>query len=121
MNGSKYERQLCNYLDRQGYHVVRAPSSGGGTERDLPDLFWSKAGETAVAAELKTRKDDIAYVSLDEIRPLAEFAAAFNAHARIVLRVKGEKKYYLIDPRDGHETDNSVRVEKADAYHVIEP
>jgi len=121
MSNGRYERELRKHLENNGYIVVRAPASGAGADRPLPDLFWSRPTETAIAAELKTRKEDIAYLSKDEIDALSEFAAAFNANPRIILRVKQDTSYYVIDPKDGHETENSIRVEKEDAYTTIEP
>jgi len=121
MSNGRYERQLANYLNGQGYHVVRAPSSGGGTKRDLPDLFWSKPNKKAIAAELKTRSKKVAYVSHDEIESLTSFALAFNANPRLILRVKGDTSYYVIKPDDGHDTDESVRIERSDAEYTIDP
>jgi len=121
MSNGRFERQLINYLDRQGYHIMRAPSSGGGTKRDLPDLFWSRPGEDAIAAELKTRQKDTAYVSKGELESLRGFAAAFDAMPRIVLRVKGDTSFYMIHPDDGTKTDQSIKVERDDAYRTIDP
>jgi len=42
MTGSDKERELATLLDMAEYHIMRAPSSGGGTKRDLPDLLWGK-------------------------------------------------------------------------------
>jgi len=122
MSGSRYERELVNYLDAKAYHVVRAPSSGGGTKRSLPDLFWSKADERSVAAELKTTSKTKAYYTAQEVTALKEFAAAFNAHARLVARFKGDTSYYVCAPRDLYRTNNgSYRVEKGDEIFTIDP
>lgn len=122
MSGSRYERQLCNYMDSKGYHVVRAPSSGGGTKRSLPDVFWSKDGERAIAAELKTTSKDVAYFQQDEVESLLEFAAAFNAAPRLVARFKGDTSYYVCDPRDCEETENhTLKITTETEHYTIEP
>jgi len=118
----RYERQLANYLDRQGYHVVRAPSSGGGTKRNLPDLFWSKTDKSAIAAELKTTSKDKAYYTSEEVESLSEFAAAFNAYPRLVARFKGDTSYYIADPKDVYKTpEGNLRVTKEEAIRTIDP
>jgi len=122
MSNGRYERQLANYLDSSGYHIVRAPSSGGGTKRSLPDLFWSKADERSVAAELKTTSKTKAYYTAQEVTALKESAAAFNAHSRLVARFKGDTSYYVCAPRDLYRTNNgSYRVEKGDEIFTIDP
>ena len=121
MSGSTYERKLAKHLDSEGYHVVRAPSSGGGTKRSLPDVFWSKDNETAIAAELKTIQSAPAYVSHTEVESLQEFAAAFNAAPRLILREKGDTRYYVINPTDCVKTENSYRLDKDAATFTIQP
>jgi Holliday junction resolvase len=114
-----YERQLAQILDEQGYHILRAPASGSATTRELPDLLWGKEGHTPVAAELKTRGQEVAYLDKDEVESLQNFAAAFGAHARIVFRIKGDTNFYVIDPKDAHPTDKSLRVDKTMHSYTI--
>jgi len=121
MSGSKYERELANHLDNLGYSVIRAPASGAATTRSLPDLFWSKADENAIAAELKTRKEEPAYLSKQEINDLQEFAMAFNAQARIVLRIKQDTSFYLINPIECETTGKSIKARRENAYTTIDP
>lgn len=121
MSGSNYERKLAKHLDTQGYHVVRAPSSGGGTKRSLPDVFWAKPNENAIAAELKTISNAPAYVSKDEVTSLVEFAVAFNAKPRLILREKGDTAYYVIKPADCSLTEKSYRLDKDAATFTIQP
>ncbi len=118
----RYERQLANHLDAQGFHVVRSPASGAGTTRQLPDLFWSKAGESAVAAELKTTSQDKAYYTSEEVNALCEFAAAFTAYPRLVARFKGDTSYYVCDPKDVYRTaEDNYRVTRDEHIYTIKP
>jgi Holliday junction resolvase len=105
MSGN-YERDLANHLDECGYHVMRAPSSGGGTTRELPDLFWAKATEMPVAAELKTTKGNVAYYDSEEVESLKNFAAAFSAQARLVARYKQDTTFYTHRVTDARRTDS---------------
>jgi len=123
MSNGRFERQLVGILDSKGYHIMRAPSSGGGTKRNLPDLFWSKLDESAIAAELKTTSKEKAYYTSEEVESLREFAAAFSAHPRLVARYKGDTAFYLADPTDVHRTpeERNYRVTRDEAIRTIEP
>ena len=107
MTGSDYERQLANELDQRGYHVIRAPSSGSATQRDLPDIAYSKPGETPVFLELKTTGQNVAYYTEDEVEALARFATAFNGHSRLCARFKGDTNYYTLKPMNARRTDTN--------------
>jgi len=122
MSNGRYERQLANYLDEMDYHVIRAPASGAATKRSLPDLFWSKSNESAIAAELKTTSKDMAYYTSEEVKSLNEFAAAFNAHPRLVARFKGDTSYYIADPKDVYKTpESNYRMTVDEAVRTIDP
>lgn len=105
MSGS-YERLLANHLDSEGFHVMRAPSSGGGTKRDLPDIFWAKATEMPKAGELKTTKGNVVYYTEEEVSALKGFANAFSAQARLVARYKQDTTYYCHRIKDARRTDS---------------
>jgi len=123
MNGSDYERKLAKHLDSEGYHVVRSPASGAATKRDLPDLFWSKPDEKAIACELKATSQNVAYYEKQEVSALMEFGMAFNATPVLGARFKQDTTYYLWHPTDVRRT-NSGRYaadRDIDAYDTIEP
>ena len=123
MNGSHYERKLAKHLDSEGYHVVRSPASGSATKRDLPDLFWSKPDEKAIACELKATSQKAAYYTESEVYSLVEFATAFNATPLLGARFKQDTTYYLWHPNEVRRT-NSGRYaadRDIDAYETIEP
>jgi len=100
-----YERMLAVELNDQGCAVMRAPSSGGGTARDLPDLLWSKSGEDTRAAELKTTAEPRAYYTTEEVDGLQRFATAFGAAPLLVARYKGDTEYYACHPTNAGRTD----------------
>jgi Holliday junction resolvase - archaeal type len=79
MTGADMERRLVTALDDLGYGVIRAPASGGGTTRDMPDVLAGKADERPLAIELKTTHSHNAYVRDTEDVALARFCERFGA------------------------------------------
>ena len=104
MTGSDKERELATLLDMAEYHIMRAPSSGGGTKRDLPDLLWGKDG-ALWAAEMKYTGTDTAYYGEDEVAALERFAEAFGATPFLVARFKQDTTFYYRRPQDARRTD----------------
>jgi Holliday junction resolvase len=104
MTGSDKERELATLLDMAEYQVMRAPSSGGGTKRDLPDLHWGKGGESW-AAEMKYTGTDTAYYTEAEVTALERFAEAFGATAFLVARFKQDTTFYYRAPAEARRTD----------------
>jgi Holliday junction resolvase len=104
MNGSEYERRLAKHLHSEGYAVMRAPSSGSATKRELPDLFYSKVSEPARAVELKSTAENVAYFQANEVFALQEFANSFGAKPRLVVRIKNDRTYYVFRPDDARMT-----------------
>jgi Holliday junction resolvase len=123
MNGSHYERELAKHLDSEGYKVVRSPASGSATKRDLPDLFWSKPTETAIAVELKATSQNVAYYEKEEVSALMEFAMAFNAIPLLGARFKQDTSYYLWHPTDVRRTESERYAADRDiqAHETIDP
>lgn len=76
--GDRAERGLVNYLDENGWAVLRAPSSGSATERELPDILAGN-GEKVVAIELKRTSDTTAYFDQEKVEGLVYFAEQYNA------------------------------------------
>jgi len=87
--GSRAERELVNWLTENGWAAMRAPTSGGGTERDLPDIIAGRDGYS-VAVELKTTGGDRAYFDPEEGDQLTRFAQAFGANAFLGVRFDEE-------------------------------
>lgn len=103
-----YERKLARILHAENYHVMRAPTSGGGTKRDLPDLLYAKPGEKTVALELKTTSENVAYYDEGEVAALDRFADAFGADARLCVRWKGDTAFYEVAPVAARRTDSGT-------------
>jgi Holliday junction resolvase len=92
MSDGRYERELVRIFASAGYAPIRGAASGGGTERELPDVFVGD-GEHVFAVELKARDPPegsvASYGPLDDLDDLTYFAEAFDAEPLIAVRWKG--------------------------------
>jgi len=98
--GSNTERQLSNILeDDYGYACLRAPASGGATDRARPDLVAIN-NNGIYAIELKSNKDGTAHFSRKEILQLNEWADRAGATALVGvkpdLRLKEHDSWYFL-------------------------
>lgn len=111
--GDNRERELVNMLDDDDFAIMRAPASGGGTQRELPDVLAGNARDF-YAIEAKSSSDNPIYVSLREIADLIYFALKFGAKPRIGARFDREE-WYFFHPSELHCTNSySRRVKKDD-------
>lgn len=101
--GSRRERELVNRLDELGWAVMRAPSSGAATARNLPDVLAGDDGYS-VAIEAKSSSGKPIYIDGAEIDALLDFAFAFGAHPLVGVRFDHEpwlfehpKRLYVTD------------------------
>lgn len=87
--GSRAERELVNWLDENGWAVMRAPASGAATSRELPDVLCGD-GTRFYAIEAKSSSDDVIYIDGGEIEDLVFFADRFGAWPLIGARFNEE-------------------------------
>ena len=112
--GDRRERELVNRLDESGFAVMRAPASGGATQRDLPDILAGNDGDF-YAIEAKSSSGDPIYITGPEVDALVYFAENFGAKARIGVRFDRED-WYFFHPGDLYTTDGgNYRVKKETA------
>ena len=112
--GDRRERELVNLLDEAGYAVLRAPASGGGTKRHLPDILAGN-GEVFYALEAKSSSGDPIYLDAEEVAALLYFAQNFGAKTRIGVRFDRED-WYFFHPEDLYRTDGgNYRIKKETA------
>ena len=100
--GDRRERELVNRLDQRGFAVMRAPSSGSATERELPDVLAGD-GDVFYAIEAKSSSGDPIYLDGTEVENLVYFARNFGAKPRIGARFDREN-WYFFHPADLHTT-----------------
>lgn len=121
--GDRVERELVNWLDENGWAVLRAPASGSATERELPDVLAGN-GDRFIATETKGSGEDKVYLDGEEIDALRYFAEKFGAEAHVSVKFDvdydhpayGEDRpgFYFIHVDDLYETDGgNYRVKKS--------
>jgi len=112
--GDRRERELVNRLDEAGFAVMRAPSSGSATERELPDVLAGN-GDVFYAIEAKASAGNPIYLTGEEVTALVYFARNFGAKPRIAVRFDRED-WYFFHPGDLYTTDGgNYRVKKETA------
>ncbi len=112
--GDRRERELVNRLDDAGFAVMRAPASGGATQRELPDVLAGN-GDVFYAIEAKSSSGDPIYLSGEEVEALVYFSQNFGAKPKIGVRFDRED-WYFFHPADVHQTDGgNYRVKKETA------
>lgn len=116
--GDDGEREVVNRLeDEMGWRALRAPGSGGGTDRERPDAIAGRDGRVVVF-EAKTSSGKPVYVGKDEVAALVQYAADFGAEAYIAIRWKSNQirdtTIYVANPHDMHETEKNYRAKYED-------
>lgn len=85
--GDRYEREFVNFVEEHGWAAVRLGASGGGTDRNLPDVLMGDAGIRYWAVEEKySGQKKQVYIEQDEARRLREFATRFGAKPMVAVR-----------------------------------
>ncbi len=112
--GDRRERELVNRLDEIGFAVMRAPASGGATQRELPDVLAGN-GNVFYAIEAKSSAGDPIYLTGEEVEALVYFSQNFGAKPKIGVRFDRED-WYFFHPADVHQTKGgNYRVKKEKA------
>lgn len=106
MTGQDKERDLAKRLSDAGYAVMRAPASGSATQRELPDLLWSKPETPLSVMELKYTGENVAYFDAEEVQALGWFAACVGAKQFLCARFKQDTTYYMAHPDDARRTES---------------
>lgn len=124
--GSQRERELVILFDTNGFAVMRAPASGGATDRELPDVLAGN-GNTFYAVEAKSSGGDPIYIKEQEVEELTYFAENFGAKPLLGARFDSEygdpsygnddvAGWYFFDPKDVYRTDSgNYRIKKETA------
>jgi Holliday junction resolvase - archaeal type len=126
MSGADVERRLANALDELGYGVMRAPASGGGTTRDMPDVLAGKADARPLAIELKSTHSHNAYVRDNEDVALQRFCEDFGADPMLgfLFKQPGQRRrVWLCKAGDCRLTDGGHRAltqaDAPDTAHMV--
>jgi Holliday junction resolvase len=94
--GIDAERSLVNILWKNGFAVMRAPSSGSATKRPLPDIIaGSKQRGLQFVIEVKTTRLKTLYVEYDSIHQLLEFGQTFGCEPYLAIRFRRLSKNWI--------------------------
>ena len=126
--GSQRERELVNFLyETPGWTSMRAPASGGGTKRELPDALTGNGSEFYAIEAKSGNGERPIYIDEEEVAALLTFAQNFGAEAVIAVRFdleNGDPAYgvdertgwYFMYPETLYRTDSgSYRIKKETA------
>jgi len=116
---TNYERELANILEAQGFGVMRAPASGSGGTRDLPDILYGDrrvcthdgtehVRSSAVAVEHKSGRRTTLYVEEAEVAALTRFCDRFGAMPLLGARFTRQATptaHFLVRPAHARRTD----------------
>ena len=69
-----------------GFGVIRAPTSGGATDRALPDIVAGN-GSKYYAIEVKAKKQLPVYIRPEQVEELKEFSRRFGAKSLIAIKL----------------------------------
>lgn len=113
--GIDKERDLCNYLNFNGYTVVRVAGSGAGTKRDTCDIIAGN-GTDIYAIELKSSSRDNIYIKDKQVKQLIRFAKGFGAIPVIAVKFTyvgycflSTKDFYITDKGNYHITRDKCK------------
>lgn len=101
VKGIREERELVQLLWKNGFAVLRAPSSGSSTHMPRPDII---AGDSErgvqFAFEVKTTHSETLYISHESAGQLVEFARVFGCQPIIAIRFKGSgASWIFVEPQ----------------------
>lgn len=129
--GDQAERALSNILeDQYQMAALRAPGSGGRTQRNRPDVIASRElvldtrspgpyhrVSDVYAIEVKSKPEGVHTFSRGEIKELREFAARAGATALVAIKpdLRSFDSWLLMDVQDLHETpEGNYSIRKQD-------
>lgn len=100
--GTHYERDLVRKLYDAGFAVIRSPTSGGATSRELPDIIAGNGKRRMyLAIEVKFTKELPLYIRAEQIENLLEFSERFGATPMIAVKMpRREWRFVKADKLD---------------------
>mgnify|MGYP006291759107 CR=1 FL=1 len=108
--GDRVEREFINLLRDLGLKIMRAPSSGSATTRDLPDVLAGNGEEILIGCEVKASGGDRLYIEEHEVEALKRFTAGFHPDCvpLLVTRWDQDTNFYVRHAEDErlHRTDS---------------
>jgi Holliday junction resolvase len=118
--GARRERELVNALYERGWAVVRIPTPGAGTERELPDV-WAMRDHpdapfesVALAIEVKANADEYTALDADEVHDLTAFSTRAGPTCLPVIATRPNRdRWHFFPTVDLNERREGYSVTKA--------
>lgn len=129
MTGSDVEREFINLLsDEYDYACLRAPGSGGRTQRERPDAVCLRAGkmdpDAGFAVEIKKRPDGTVRFEAFEIDALERWAKRAGVEPYVVVKpdLRTHSQWYVMHTSHLNKTEKgySIRQQDHDDCETIE-
>jgi Holliday junction resolvase len=121
MTGSDVEREFINLLsDEYNYACLRAPGSGGRTQRERPDAVCLRAGamdpDARFAVEIKKRPDGTVRFEKFEIDALNRWAKRAGVEPYVIVKpdLRTHSQWYVMHTSNLHETEKGYSIRKQD-------
>lgn len=108
-SGSDREREAASQIYDSGLSVMRSPSSGGGTQREQPDLaVWET--DRVYAFESKYGGADVLYVEEEEVDKLRTFNTTTDVPTAeaLIARFKRDTTFYVTTPEQVDRTPSGT-------------
>ena len=111
--GISGEREFIHILDRLGFAVLRAPSSGAGTKLDRPDIIAGRKG-LHLAIEVKSTRKETLYIEKESVNQLVRFSIKFGADPIVAIKFM-RKGWFLLEPKHLTKKNKTFKVSLDDA------
>lgn len=100
--GIDKERDLINFLEYHNLKAIRTAGSGGGTNKDRPDIIAGDINKNIVyCIELKSTSKDFIYINQKQVKGLINFTNNFLLNAVPVIAIKfNYMPYYFLSIHD---------------------
>ncbi|MHA1866139.1 MAG: Holliday junction resolvase Hjc [Candidatus Heimdallarchaeaceae archaeon] len=93
---TNYERNLGDRFWKEGFAVMRAPSSSGTSIFPRPDLLVGSSKKKKIfAIELKTARQETFYVTKKQINGLTKFSEIFGAIPILAVKYVSKRLPFL--------------------------
>lgn len=115
-DGATYERAAVDFIEEHGWYAQRTGASGGGTDKDRPDIIASKSvGKLSfqLMIEMKSWKKGYGSFSKEEVHALERVAERSGGYAVVLiwpdLRKHSHRYIYTTEALNENEKSYSVR------------
>lgn len=125
--GRRKEREFIKEMADEGVPIVKMPSSGSGTSRELPDFMMRLNGKLMAGEHKYSNSSDYLYMQSEKIEDLEKFCDDWKAEPVVVGRWANDTNHYLMSLKgtqveEEKTPSGNVSMKKSNRgkYHVVE-